>query len=133
MFSFTVIVVDDTEINLKLACHVLKNAGYQVFEARNAAQVLEVLSNVTPDLILMDVSMPGMDGLTLTRQLKADEKTRSICVVAWTAYASKEDKKRCWKRGAMVTSANPSTRANCPHRWLILSNVNAGAKLSQLC
>lgn len=87
----TIMVVDDHATNLKLACDVLAVEGFTVIHAMDADQALARLAESTPDLILMDIELPGMDGLSLTRQLKSDERYRSIPIVAMTAYAMKGD------------------------------------------
>jgi CheY-like chemotaxis protein len=94
-----ILVVDDNAINLKLAADVLGWAGYQVLNASSAEEALEVIEHTLPDLILMDVGLPGMDGLTLTRQLKAAAPTKHIPVVALTAFAMKGDAERALAAG----------------------------------
>ena len=86
-----VLVVDDNPINLELASYVLATDGWDVVTAGDALEALRCLEASHPDLILMDIQLPGMDGLTLTRQIKADPATRHITVVAFTAYAMKGD------------------------------------------
>ncbi|HTA28864.1 MAG TPA: response regulator [Candidatus Cybelea sp.] len=86
-----ILIVDDNPVNLKLASSVLAFDGYHILEARDAIQALEILRQTPPDLILMDIALPGMDGLTLTRQLKADQATCHIGIVALTASAMKGD------------------------------------------
>ncbi len=94
-----VLVVDDNPANLKLACHVLESAGYAVDRAVDAEQAQEILQQVTPDLILMDIALPGMDGLTLTRKLRADERLKHVTVVALTAFAMKGDDQKAFAAG----------------------------------
>jgi CheY-like chemotaxis protein len=86
-----VLIVDDNPMNVDLASFLLESAGFVVSVAADATQALDQLRAARPDLILMDVQLPGMDGLTLTRQLKADETTRGIAIVAFTAYAMRGD------------------------------------------
>jgi CheY-like chemotaxis protein len=94
-----VLIVDDNPVNLKLAASVLEFAGYEILAAGDAIQALEIIRDTPPDLILMDLGLPGMDGLTLTRRLKADEATRHIRIVALTAYAMKGDDERARAAG----------------------------------
>jgi len=94
-----ILIVDDTPVNLKLAASVLEYAGYHTLEAGEAQQALEVIRQTPPDLILMDIALPGMDGLTLTRQLKADPTTRHIRIVALTAFAMKGDEQKAREAG----------------------------------
>src|SRR5258706_10805282 len=86
-----ILVVDDNPTNLKLASDVLESAGFQVTKAMNAEDAQVIIARAAPDLILMDIALPGMDGLTLTRMLKADPAPRHIQIVALTASAMKED------------------------------------------
>ncbi len=89
--SACVMVVDDNPTNLKLVSDVLEFDGYQILRAADAETAQEILRSASPDLILMDIALPGMDGLTLTRLLKADKRTRHIVIVALTAFAMKGD------------------------------------------
>jgi CheY-like chemotaxis protein len=86
-----ILVVDDNPINLKLISDLLESKGHQMFKAVDAENAQLVLAEVLPDLILMDIALPGMDGLTLTRMLKANERTRHIRIIALTAFAMKSD------------------------------------------
>jgi CheY-like chemotaxis protein len=94
-----ILVVDDNPTNLKLASDVLEFAGYRVFKARDAEVALVLLEELRPALILMDIALPGMDGLTLTRKLKADPATNQIPIVALTAFAMKGDEQKALAAG----------------------------------
>ena len=94
-----ILIVDDNPTNLKLASQVLEIEGYTVDLAADAEQAQELLQHMTPDLILMDIALPGMDGLTLTRKLKTDEKLRHVPVVAMTAFAMKGDDRKALDAG----------------------------------
>jgi CheY-like chemotaxis protein len=94
-----ILIVDDNAVNLKLAASVLEFAGFQIFTAADAQEALAILRQTQPDLILMDIALPGMDGLTLTRQLKADPATRHIGIVALTASAMKGDDQKAKAAG----------------------------------
>jgi CheY-like chemotaxis protein len=94
-----VLIVDDNEMNVELGRYVLEAAGFEVDEATDAGQALARLALFRPDLILMDVQLPGMDGIALTRMLKADPATRHIAVVAFTAFAMKGDEARMREAG----------------------------------
>lgn len=91
MSDARILVVDDNPTNLKLVSDVLQFEGYTILQAEDAEEAQEIIRNTLPDLILMDIALPGMDGLTLTRQLKAADATRHIVVVALTAFAMKGD------------------------------------------
>jgi CheY-like chemotaxis protein len=99
MTASRVLIVDDNPVNLKLTASVLEFAGYQILAATDANQALAVIRQTPPDLILMDIALPGMDGLTLTRQLKADPATRHIPIVALTASAMKGDDQKAKAAG----------------------------------
>ncbi len=91
MNTARILVVDDNPTNLKLVSDVLEFDGYQIFKAVDAEEAQGIIQQCPPDLILMDIALPGMDGLTLTRLLKADARTRHIPIVALTAFAMKGD------------------------------------------
>ncbi|MBI3970316.1 MAG: response regulator [Chloroflexi bacterium] len=99
MPSEAILVVDDNFVNLQLARVTLAAAGYDVRTAESAAEALAEIERHQPRLILMDIQMPGMDGLELTRQLKADPATQSIVVVAVTSYAMKGDDQKVLAAG----------------------------------
>ena len=94
-----VLIVDDHPANLKLARLLLTGEGYEVKTAGDAEEALAVLQSFRPRLILMDLQMPGMDGLELTRRLKADPALRGVVVLALTAYAMKGDEERARAAG----------------------------------
>lgn len=102
-----ILIVDDNATNLKLAKILLTAEGYHVRTAADAEQALEVLGASAPQLILMDIQLPGMDGLELTRRLKSDPKTRDITVVALTAYAMKGDAEKALAAGCRGYIAKP--------------------------
>jgi CheY-like chemotaxis protein len=99
MASESILVVDDNPQNLKLARVVLCAEGYDVRTAVDAEDALTLLESFTPRLILMDVQLPGMDGLELTRQLKADPARRHIVIIAVTSYAMKGDDQKAFAAG----------------------------------
>lgn len=94
-----VLIVDDNRINLELAQAILENAGYDVRIAADADEALAAIATERPGLILMDIQLPGVDGLALTRRLKADPATQSIPVIALTAYAMKGDAEKAREAG----------------------------------
>jgi CheY-like chemotaxis protein len=99
MTGEAILIVDDNPVNLKLARVVLAGEGYTVRTAADADEALAVLQTFEPQLILMDVQLPGMDGLELTRRLKADPRTREVRIVGLTAYAMKGDAERVLEAG----------------------------------
>jgi len=95
----TILVVDDAPLNLKLTNILLRKEGYTVVTASDAEEALAVLNSIHPDLILVDIQLPGMDGLELTRRLKRDSRTRDIVLVALTACAMKGDDQMAFEAG----------------------------------
>lgn len=102
-----ILIVDDNPTNLKLAKVLLVKEGYEIRTAGDAEEALTVLQDFHPRLILMDLQLPGMDGLTLTRKLKADPGTQTIQVVALTAYAMKGDEEKARAAGCDGYIAKP--------------------------
>jgi len=94
-----ILVVEDNEANQLLTSAVLEREGYRVAVAATVSEALKQLHACTPDLILMDVHLPGQDGLSLTRKLKADPATARIPIVALTAYAMVGDREHALAAG----------------------------------
>lgn len=94
-----ILIVDDNVANLKLAQVVLQMGGFQICTASDAEEALLTLKTRRPDLILMDLQLPGIDGLECVRIIKADEATKSIPVVALTSYAMKGDETKAFEAG----------------------------------
>jgi CheY-like chemotaxis protein len=114
--SAHILVVDDNKINLKLVCDVLEYEGHAVAKAVDAEQAQEILRDLTPDLILMDIALPGMDGLTLTRKLKADERLQHVPVVALTAFAMKGDDQKAIAAGCSGYITKPIDTRKLPQQ-----------------
>ena len=102
-----ILIVEDNEANQLLASAVLEREGYRVDVASSSDEALDRLKLEAPDLILMDVQLPGIDGLSLTRLLKADERTASIPVVALTALAMRGDRERSLDAGCAGYISKP--------------------------
>lgn len=94
-----ILIVEDNEKNLKLVRDVLQFEGYDVMEARSAEEGVPLATERPPDLVLMDVQLPGMDGVEALRQLRRISATASIPVVAVTAFAMKDDRARLLDAG----------------------------------
>jgi len=94
-----ILLVEDQEMNRDMLSRRLKKRGYDVAMAVDGAEGLEMASSESPDLILMDMSLPVIDGWEATRRLKADEATRSIPVVALTAHAMSSDREKALEAG----------------------------------
>jgi CheY-like chemotaxis protein len=110
--SLNILIVEDNPANLMLAGAVLRRAGHRITEARSAEEAVERLRVAIPDLVLMDVQLPGQDGLELTRRLKQEPTTENVIVIALTAHAMKEDRDRVLAAGCDGYIAKPiNTRA----------------------
>jgi len=97
--SNVVLIVDDDPRSMKLTYDLLNVFGFTTLAATNGIQAVEMAKNYKPDLILMDIQLPVMDGLSATRLIKADKTTRDIPIVAATAYAMKEDEEKVIQAG----------------------------------
>lgn len=117
----TILIVEDNPTNLELAKDLLEASGFVVLSASEAEQGLWLACQSLPDLILMDVSLPGMDGLSATRELKRNPATRHIPVVALTAHAMKGDEQSALDAGCTGYLTKPiATRdfVATLYRWL---------------
>ena len=94
-----ILIVEDNPANLLLARVMLERSGWQIVEAHSTDEAQQVLQTTTPDVILMDVGLPGRDGLSLTSELKAEPETRAIPIVALTAHAMQSDRDRAYAAG----------------------------------
>jgi CheY-like chemotaxis protein len=94
-----ILIVDDNPIDLKLASEILEVHGFDVDGAADAEEAQRILLDRVPDLIVTDIALPGIDGLTFTRRLKADERLRHVPVVALTAFALQGDEERAAAAG----------------------------------
>lgn len=99
MANERILIVDDNPTNLKLLRVLMSVEGYEVRTVMDAIEALKVLQDFQPALILMDLQLPGMDGLELTRQLKANPKYQNITILAVTAYAMKGDNEKALAAG----------------------------------
>lgn len=105
-----VLVVEDNAANLKLVTLLLSHAGHAVLSAPDAETGITAAHAEQPDIILMDLQLPGMDGLVATALLKEDPATASIPIVALTALAMKADEERSWTAGCAAYIAKPLRR-----------------------
>ena len=94
-----VLIVDDNPTNLKLVAYLVRAQGYDVDTAGDAESALAALASRRPDVVLMDLQLPGIDGLELTRRIKADPHTKDIAIIAVTAYAMKGDREKALDAG----------------------------------
>src|SRR5712692_5787397 len=107
MAGESILVVDDAPVNLRLAAAVLRSEGFHVHLASNAEQALMILKTTKVDLVLVDLQLPGMDGLELTRRVRQDTRTRDLIVVALTASAARGDEQRAFEAGCDGYIAKP--------------------------
>ncbi|MBI2378150.1 MAG: response regulator [Deltaproteobacteria bacterium] len=112
----SILVIDDNPQNAKLVSFLLTARGYAVKTAGSADEALELLALAVPRLILMDLQLPGMDGLALTRKLKADPRTQRTFIVAFTAYAMKGDEQRALDAGCDAYLTKPIDTRTLPTR-----------------
>src|SRR3990172_5363996 len=111
-----ILIVDDNPTNLKLACDLLEIEGYQIEKANDAEEALAIIGKTQFDLVLMDVELPGMDGLALTRLLKETPATQQIPVVALTAFAMKGDDQKAFQAGCAGYITKPIDTRKFPQQ-----------------
>jgi CheY-like chemotaxis protein len=99
MTGARILIVDDNATNLKLVAYLVRAHGYHVETALDAESALASIKAHRPDLILMDIQLPGIDGLELTRRLKANPATHDTVIIALTAYAMKGDQDKALAAG----------------------------------
>jgi len=112
----TVLVVEDNPVNRKLARNVLRSRGYRVLEADTGEEGIEIARSERPHLILMDLQLPGLDGIEATRRLKADPSTRHIPVIALSAHAQDTDEARALEAGCAGYIAKPIRLSRFPQQ-----------------
>ncbi|QFR32185.1 response regulator [Ancylobacter sp. TS-1] len=103
----TILIVEDNELNMKLFNDLLEAHGYSTVGTRNGIDVLGLARRHRPDLILMDIQLPEVSGLDVTRALKADPELKSIPVIAVTAFAMKGDEERIREGGCEAYLSKP--------------------------
>ena len=102
-----VLIVEDNDLNMKLFNDLLEAHGYTTFQTKDGREALSIARTHRPDLILMDIQLPEVSGLEITKRLKADEELRSIPVVAVTAFAMKGDEEKIRQGGCEGYIAKP--------------------------
>ena len=103
----TLLLVEDNEDNRTIYCTVLRHHGYEVIEAQDGVRAVELARSEHPDLILMDISIPRMDGWEATRVLRGDPRTQAIPIIALTAHALADDRERATEVGFSSYLAKP--------------------------
>ena len=103
----TVLIVEDNELNMKLFSDLLEAHGYATLKTSNGIEAMELARSDRPDLIIMDIQLPEVSGLEVTRWLKADDDLKSIPVIAVTAFAMKGDEERIREGGCEAYLSKP--------------------------
>ena len=111
-----ILVIEDNALSLELVTDILEAHGHVVCQARTAEEGLRLAKAVPPDVILMDLSLPGMDGLAATKTLKADPVTRHLPVIALTAHAMRGDEQGALDAGCDGYLSKPIDTATFPAR-----------------
>lgn len=107
MATIRVLIVDDTELNRKVVRTVLTSQGFEVLEAEDGEQAVIMTTEQMPDIVLMDVQLPKLDGYEATRRLRAQESTRHIPIIALTAHAMPGESERAHEAGCSGYISKP--------------------------
>lgn len=102
-----ILIVEDNDLNLKLFRDLLGANGYQTFETREGIEAIAMTRNIMPDLIVMDIQLPEISGLDITKKIKADGEIRHIPVIAVTAFAMKDDEQKILAAGCEAYLSKP--------------------------
>lgn len=105
--SKTVLIVEDNDLNMKLFHDLLEAHGYDTLQTRDGREALELARKHHPDLILMDIQLPEVSGLEVTKWIKQDEDLKSIPIIAVTAFAMKGDEEKIRDGGCEAYMAKP--------------------------
>jgi two-component system cell cycle response regulator DivK len=108
----TVLVVEDNDLNMKLFHDLLEAHGYKILQTKDGMEALQLARQHRPDLILMDIQLPEVSGLEVTKWLKEDDKLKSIPVIAVTAFAMKGDEEKIREGGCEAYIAKPISVTN---------------------
>lgn len=107
-----ILIVEDNELNMKLFHDLLESKGYDIVQTRDGMEALKIARAQMPDLILMDIQLPEVSGLEVTKWLKEDDKLKQIVVVAVTAFAMKGDEEKIREGGCEAYIAKPISVTN---------------------
>ncbi len=108
----TVLVVEDNELNMKLFHDLLEAHGYQILQTKDGMEALKLARAHHPDLILMDIQLPEVSGLEVTKWIKEDDDLKSIPIIAVTAFAMKGDEEKIREGGCEAYIAKPISVSN---------------------
>ncbi|PKP56248.1 response regulator [Candidatus Atribacteria bacterium HGW-Atribacteria-1] len=125
-----ILVVEDNEINMYLCSRILKSSGYEVIEARSGEEGVELTIKGKPDLIIMDIQLPGIDGLEATRRIRESEADGEIPIIALTSYAMAGDRKKALKAGCtgyIEKPINPETFISEIKKFLEVKNEKSNS------
>ena len=103
----TILVIEDNKLNMKLVNGLIKIGKYRMIEAVDAESGIQLIREQRPDLVLMDIQLPGMDGLSATKIIKGDPELKDIPIVALTSYAMQGDKEKALAAGCTGYIAKP--------------------------
>jgi CheY-like chemotaxis protein len=95
----TILVIEDNDLNMKLVRGILSTTAYEMIEAVDAETGLKMIREHRPELVLMDIQLPGMNGLSATKVIKSEESTKNIPIIALTSYAMQGDKEKALEVG----------------------------------
>lgn len=126
-----ILIIDDNPIDLRLASELLEVNGYRADVATDAEQGQRMLLRMIPDLILTDIALPGMDGLTLTKIVKADARLKGVPVVALTAFAMHGDDERAAAAGCDGYLTKPINTRNFAGKIAEILNASEARRLSE--
>lgn len=102
-----ILIVEDNDLNLKLFRDLLNANGYDTIETKEGLEAIGLTRNLLPDLIIMDIQLPEVSGLDITRKIKSDNSMRHIPVIAVTAFAMKDDEERILRAGCEAYLSKP--------------------------
>ncbi|MDI6890978.1 MAG: response regulator [Thermodesulfovibrionales bacterium] len=111
-----ILIVDDNQDSRELVVKILKSKGYQMIEATDGEEALEKAVSERPDLILMDISIPKIDGFEVTRRLKSQEEFKDLPIVALTAHAMRGDREKALEAGCEGYISKPINVRELPER-----------------
>ncbi len=102
-----ILIVEDNDLNLKLFRDLLGANGYETIETKEGLEAISLTRNLRPDLILMDIQLPEISGLDVTKRIKSDESIRDIPIIAVTAFAMKDDEEKILRAGCEAYISKP--------------------------
>ena len=107
-----ILIVEDNDLNLKLFRDLLGANGYATFETKEGIEAISMTRNVQPDLIVMDIQLPEISGLDVTKKIKADKEISDIPIIAVTAFAMKDDEEKILRAGCQAYISKPISIVN---------------------